>query len=143
MAWSGYQIGGTVVIFIGIILLIAGIVVLAIDQNNQNTSEWWVWALIVIGVIALLVGIGLFFIPPAQTDLEKRLELPTDCPEPVQPRMVDVVPVKQRADPCDPVPPVVDVQRVKPPRAGQPYGVDLMLLKEYLLISLPASETTR
>lgn len=138
MAWSGYQIGGTFVIFIGIILLIAGIVVLAIDQNNQKTSEWWVWALIVIGVIALLVGIGLFFIPPAQTDLEKSLKMQPDCPEPGKSiPMVDVSPVKQPSDPCDPSLPVIDVQRVMPcpegegmpvaepmplpPVAGQPY----------------------
>lgn len=135
MAWSSYQIGGSFVIFIGIILLIAGIVVLAIDQNNQKTSEWWVWALIVIGVIALLVGIGLFFIPPAQTDLEKSLKMQPDCPEPGKSiPMVDVSPVKQPSDPCDPSLSVVDVQRVMPcpegegmpvaepmPVAGQPY----------------------
>jgi len=120
MAWSGYQIGGTFAIFIGIILLIAGIVVLAIDQNNQKTSEWWVWALIVIGVIALLVGIGLFFIPPAQTDLEKSLKMQSDCLEPGKSmHMVDLSPVKQPSDPCDPSLPVVDVQRVMPCPEGE------------------------
>lgn len=121
MAWSNYQIGGTFVIFIGIILLIAGIVVLAIDQNNQKTSEWWVWALIVIGVIALLVGIGLFFIPPAQTDLEKSLKMQPDCPEPGKSiPVIDVSRVKQPSVPCDASLPVVDVQRVMPCSEGMP-----------------------
>ncbi len=78
MVWTDYSTGGTIVIIIGIVLLIAGIVVLGLDQNNQKVSEWWVWALIVIGVIALLVGICLFFIPSPKTLLEKHLQDP-DC----------------------------------------------------------------
>ena len=81
MAWTGYQTAGVVVIIIGIILLIAGVVILALDQSNQKTSEWWVWALIVIGVIGLIVGIALFFIPSPKTALEEQLEIKqTGCP---------------------------------------------------------------
>lgn len=75
MAWTGYQIAGVIVILIGIALLIAGVVILALDQSNQKTSEWWVWALIIIGVIALIVGIALFFIPSPKTALEEQYEL--------------------------------------------------------------------
>ncbi len=74
MVWTDYSTGGTIVIIIGIVLLIAGIVILALDQSSQKVSEWWVWALIVIGVIALLVGICLFFIPSPRTLLEKHLQ---------------------------------------------------------------------
>jgi len=81
MAWTEYQTAGVVVIVIGIILMIAGVVVLALDQSNQKTSEWWVWALIVIGVIGLIVGIALFFIPSPKTALEEQLEIrQTGCP---------------------------------------------------------------
>nr|QBK92252.1 MAG: hypothetical protein LCPAC304_05990 [Pithovirus LCPAC304] len=74
MVWTDYSTGGTIVIIIGIVLLIAGIIILALDQSSQKVSEWWVWALIVIGVIALLVGICLFFIPSPRTLLEKHLQ---------------------------------------------------------------------
>lgn len=79
MTWSGYQIAGTIVSFLGIALLIAGVVILALDENNQKTSEWWVWALIIIGVIGLIVGIALFFIPSPKTALEEQYELRKPC----------------------------------------------------------------
>lgn len=80
MTWSGYQIAGTIVSFLGIALLIAGVVILALDESNQKTSEWWVWALIITGVIGLIVGIALFFIPSPKTALEEQYELRKPCP---------------------------------------------------------------
>lgn len=134
MTWTPYKTAGIIVIIIGVILLIAGVIELAIDQSNQTTSEWWVWGLIVIGVIALLVGICLFFIPAPLTPLEERLQRQDPCmppsmadpcaplpPQPVdpcaKPKMINVVPVKP--DPCAPPPPadpcatpVINVKRV-------------------------------
>ncbi len=78
MVWTDYSTGGTIVIIIGIVLLITGIVILALDQNNQKVSEWWVRALCVIGVIALLLGICLFFIPSPKSLLEQHRQDP-DC----------------------------------------------------------------
>lgn len=114
MALTGYAIGGIVMIVVGIILLIAGIIVLAIDQSNQTVSEWWVWALIVVAVIALLVGIALFFIPEPKTNMEKtKMEVdpcnpcPKACPPP--PCTVDLEPVCPKAcpppNPCNPCKP--------------------------------------
>lgn len=94
MAWSGYQIAGVIVILIGIALLIAGVVILALDQSNQKTSEWWVWALIIIGVIGLIVGIALFFIPSPKTALEEQYELrKPGCPGAVAARPAAVAAV--------------------------------------------------
>ena len=91
MVWTDYSTGGTIVIIIGIVLLITGIVILALDQNNQKVSEWWVWALIVIGVIALLVGICLFFIPSPKTLLEQHLQDPDCLPSVAKARMDPVM----------------------------------------------------
>jgi len=118
MAWTGYQTAGVIVIIIGIILLIAGVVILALDQSNQKTSEWWVWALIVIGVIGLIVGIALFFIPSPKTALEEQLEIKqmgcqgvTVATEPRK-GMMALSPIR-KGTPC-PSPTVIPAERSKP-----------------------------
>jgi hypothetical protein len=80
MSLSSYQWAGVVVLIIAIILLVIGIIILALDQSNQKQSEWWVWALIVIGVIGVIIGIALFFIPSPKTMLEEKLESMTGRP---------------------------------------------------------------
>jgi uncharacterized membrane protein len=85
MAYSGYQIAGIVILVIAILLIIAGVVLVAIDQSNNRTSEWWVYAILVIGFIGLIIGIALFFIPRPKTSLEKRMEAVGSLP-PTTPR---------------------------------------------------------
>lgn len=117
MALTGYAIGGIVMIFVGIVLLIAGVVLLAIDQSNQTVSQWWVWALIVIGIIALLVGIALFFIPKPKTGTETYMSK-------TNPSMVD--PCNPCPQPCPPPPKYVNLQPCPQPCPPNPCNLPML-----------------
>lgn len=71
MAWSTYKSIGLALIIIGMIFLIVGIAILALDQNQSNSIAWWVYAFIIGGGLLLLTGITMFVIPNLQEDKTK------------------------------------------------------------------------
>lgn len=51
-----------VFVLVGIVLLIIGIVLYEVNLRNKSSQQWWVWALMIGGlVVAVLAGIALAF----------------------------------------------------------------------------------
>jgi uncharacterized membrane protein len=60
---SGLGIAGIFFVIIGVIAFVIGIILLAvISSTNSNSTTWWGWALIGLGIILLLIGGIMLFI---------------------------------------------------------------------------------
>lgn len=51
---SPWGITAVIMIIVGIILAVIGIILLIVNQNS--TKQWWIWAIMVIGLFMILIG---------------------------------------------------------------------------------------
>lgn len=65
---SGLGIGGIVFLLLGGISIAAGIIVLIAQQGQA--IQWYVWLLIILGIILLIIGVIMLIIAFTQKDKE-------------------------------------------------------------------------
>lgn len=53
---SGLGIGAIILLIVGIIMIIASLVLLVTNQNASTAQPWYVWVILIIGIIAIVIG---------------------------------------------------------------------------------------
>lgn len=112
MALSGLAIAGIVLIIIGIIMALIGIIVLVLNGTATNV-QWWVWALIVGGILIGIIG-GIMLavalsepeLPPCYKPNPCQVPVPVvqpTCPYAAAPVAITPAPIITRPAPIAPV----------------------------------------